>query len=173
MTITLVPHDPGWADLYARTADEIHAVLGSTALRIDHVGSTSIPGIVAKPVIDVRVLVERYDPEAVYTAPLSSLGFDYDHRDEGHVLFKGTRGRTRFNVHVVQKDEPDANAMIVFRDYLRSHPDEAGRYQALKLALAQRHREGDAYASAKSSYVADVLDLAKASTGGCTRSGAP
>ena len=135
-------------------------------LRIDHVWSTSIPGIVAKPVIDVRVLVERYDPEAVYTTPLSSLGFAYDHRDEGHVLFKGTRERTRFNVHVVQKDEPDANAMVVFRDYLRTHPDEARRYEELKVGLAERHRGGDAYASAKSSYVAEVLSLARASTGG-------
>ena len=165
MTITLVPHDPGWADLYDRTEQEIHGVLGSTALRIDHVGSTSIPGILAKPVIDVRVLVERYDPEALYTAPLSSLGFDYDHRDEAHVLFKGTHERTRFNVHVVQKAEPDANAMVVFRDYLRTHPDEARRYEELKVGLAERHREGDAYASAKSSYVAEVLSLA-GSTGG-------
>jgi GrpB-like predicted nucleotidyltransferase (UPF0157 family) len=166
VTITLVPHDPGWADLYERTAGEIHGVLGSSALRIDHVGSTSVPGIVAKPVIDVRVLVERYDPEAVYTAALSSLGFAYDHRDEGHVLFKGTRERTRFNVHVVQKNEPDANAMVVFRDYLRTHPDEARRYEELKVGLAERHRGGDAYASAKSSYVAEVLSLAGASTGG-------
>ena len=166
MTITLVPHDPGWADLYERTAGEIHGVLGSSALRIDHVGSTSVPGIVAKPVIDVRVLVERYDPEAVYTAALSSLGFAYDHRDEGHVLFKGTRERTRFNVHVVQKNEPDANAMVVFRDYLRTHPDEARRYEELKVGLAERHRGGDAYASAMSSYVAEVLSLAGASTGG-------
>jgi len=166
VTITLVPHDPGWADLYERTAGEIHGVLGSSALRIDHVGSTSVPGIVAKPVIDVRVLVERYDPEAVYTAALSSLGFAYDHRDEGHVLFKGTRERTRFNVHVVQKNEPDANAMVVFRDYLRTHPDEARRYEELKVGLAERHRGGDAYASAMSSYVAEVLSLAGASTGG-------
>lgn len=151
--------------LYERTVTEIHEALGSTATRIDHVGSTSISGIAAKPVIDIRILVESYDPEATYADPLSSLGFAFDHRDEGHVLFKGTRKRMRFNVHVVQKDEPDADSMVVFRDYLRSHPAEARRYEVLKIGLAERHRGGDAYASAKSSYVAEVLRLA---TGGNT-----
>jgi GrpB-like predicted nucleotidyltransferase (UPF0157 family) len=165
MPIELVPHDPAWAILYEDAASGIRRALGSIALRIDHVGSTSIPGIVAKPVIDIRILVESYDPEAMYTDPLSSLGFAYDHRDEGHVLFKGMRERTKFNVHVVQKDEPDADSMVVFRDYLRSHPGEARRYEELKIGLAERHRDGDAYASAESSYVSEVIRLANASDG--------
>ena len=166
MTITLVPHDPGWADLYERTAGEIHGVLGSSALRIDHVGSTSVPGIVAKPVIDVRVLVERYDPEAVYTAALSSLGFAYDHRVRiGLVLLNDMDVEPRSLARALEEDMAFI-AMVVFRDYLRTHPDEARRYEELKVGLAERHRGGDAYASAKSSYVAEVLSLAGASTGG-------
>ena len=92
--IELVAHDPAWADVFTSAADEIRAALGPTALDVEHVGSTAIAGIVAKPRIDVLVLVERYDPEAVYRDPLVALGYAHDHRDDLHVLFKGpAKGR--------------------------------------------------------------------------------
>src|SRR5262245_43013451 len=75
MDIRLVPHDPEWADTYQRAAVGIRDALGETALSIDHVGSTAIPGIDSKPVLDVLILVERYDPESAYRVPLESLGY--------------------------------------------------------------------------------------------------
>ena len=154
-------HDPAWADAYESAADEIRAALGATALRVEHVGSTAIAGIVAKPRIDVLIVVETYDPDAVYRKPLTSLGYAYDHRDELHVLFKGSRDGTPFNLHVVERDAEEATRMVVFRDYLRSHPDEARRYEDLKKDLAERSSDGDAYAEAKSSYVREVLRRAR------------
>ena len=106
--IELVAHDPAWADVFAFAADEIRAALGATALDVQHVGSTAIAGIVAKPRIDVLVRVERYDPEAAYCDPLVALGYAYDHRDDLHVLFKDSREGTPCNLHVVEDDAEEA-----------------------------------------------------------------
>jgi GrpB-like predicted nucleotidyltransferase (UPF0157 family) len=154
MPCGLVPHDPGWAD--------IRGALGSTALGIEHVGSTAIPGIVAKPVIDVLVLVERYDPEAPYRAPLESLGYGFDHRDETQVFFEGSARGMRVQVHVVEASSEDSRMTITFRDYLRAHPEVARRYEDLKKALAEAHSDGNAYANAKSSYVWEIVRRATA-----------
>ena len=81
MGITLVPHDAGWADIYERTAADILDALAGAALSIDHVGSTAIPGIDSKPVIDILVLVKSYDPEEAYRMPLESLGYVFKHRE--------------------------------------------------------------------------------------------
>lgn len=165
MVIELVPHDPAWAGLYETAADEIRRALGPIGLSVEHVGSTAIPGIVAKPTIDVLIFVERYDPETVYRSPLASLGYTHHHRDDVHVLFKGSREGVAFNVHVVEEGAADASMMIAFRDYLRSHPDEARRYEELKLALAGRHRDATAYAEAKTSYVREVVRQAGSDRG--------
>jgi GrpB-like predicted nucleotidyltransferase (UPF0157 family) len=155
--VTLEPHDAGWAVVFELIAVDIHTALGATALSVDHVGSTAIRGIVAKPVIDVLVLVEAYDPEAPYRAPLESAGLGFHHRDEDHVFFEGSARGMPVHVHVVEASAEKARAMIAFRDFLRAHPDEARRYEDLKRALATEHTDVNAYADAKSSYVQDVL----------------
>jgi GrpB-like predicted nucleotidyltransferase (UPF0157 family) len=73
--IQLVPYDARWADEFKVAAARISASLGSTALLVEHVGSTAVPGMVAKPVVDVLVLVRRYDPEDAYVTPLTTLGY--------------------------------------------------------------------------------------------------
>ena len=155
--VKLVPHDPEWADLYGAASTDIRDGLGSTALSVEHVGSTAIPGIMAKPVIDILVLVERYDPEGAYRKPLESLGFAFGHREEWHVFFEGVREGMSIQVHVVEESAQDSRVMITFRDYLREHPDEARRYQLLKMELAQQHSDGNAYAEAKTSYVWGIV----------------
>ena len=144
-------------------AAEIQAALGPAALSVHHVGSTAISDIHAKPVIDVLVLVDHYDPETPYRDPLASLGYARDHRDDTHVFFKGSHAGTSVQLHVVQESADGARAMIIFRDFLRSHPEEARRYEALKERLARRHDDPDSYADAKSSFVLDVVRLATAS----------
>jgi GrpB-like predicted nucleotidyltransferase (UPF0157 family) len=91
-----VPHRSEWTALYEPASTDIRDRLGPTALSVEHVGSTAVPGIVAKPVIDILVVVERYDPEAPYREPLESLGFMFDHRDENHVFFQGIRAGTSY-----------------------------------------------------------------------------
>lgn len=157
MPIGLVAHDPRWADVYEKAAAQIRDALGSAALSVDHVGSTAIPGIVAKPVIDLLVLVDHYDPEATYREPLTSLGFAFNHRDESHVFFKGSHEGVAFHVHVVEKGAEDAQAMKVFAEHLRAHPEEARRYQDLKQKLAKEYDDSSLYAEAKSSYVHQVV----------------
>jgi GrpB-like predicted nucleotidyltransferase (UPF0157 family) len=160
MTVELVPHNPKWSDVYATAAGEIRAALKGTAARVEHVGSTAIPGLLAKPVIDVLVLVARYDPQEAYSIPLGTIGFVYDHRDESHVLFKGDREGVRFHLHVVEGTARDATDMLVFRDYLRDHHEEATRYAALKQSLARRYAKASEYADAKTSYVREIVRIA-------------
>ena len=124
-------------------------------------GSTAIPGIVAKPVIDILILVKSYDPEAPYRDPLESLGYAFGHRDDTHVFFEGFRHGVAHQVHVVQEGADDSRMMITFRDYLRSHPDEARHYEGVKKTLAERYSDGDAYANAKSAYVWEVVRRAE------------
>ncbi|HTG46551.1 MAG TPA: GrpB family protein [Actinomycetota bacterium] len=162
MGIRLVPHDPTWADRYERAAADIRDALGGTALSIDHVGSTAIPGIDAKPVIDILVVVETYEPEAAYRIPLESLGYVFLHRDEIHAFFEGHPVGMATQVGVEEKSSEDPGRMIAFRDYLRTHPDEAARYEHLKHALADRYSDGNAYADAKSEYVNGVVRRAQA-----------
>jgi GrpB-like predicted nucleotidyltransferase (UPF0157 family) len=159
--IELVPHDTAWSDIYETVAADIQIALGSTAVSIEHVGSTAIPGIVSKPVIDVLVLVDRYDPEAPYRVPLESLGYAFDHRDETHVFFNGSHG-VPVQVHVVEESSDDSRTMVLFRDYLRKHPEEARRYEDLKKALAEKLTDGNTYANAKSSYVWEIVRRASA-----------
>ena len=157
MGIRLVPHDPEWADIYERSAAAIRDALGGTAVSIDHVGSTAIPGIDSKPVIDILVLVESYDPEAAYRIPLESLGYMFGHREEWHVFFEGDPIGMSTQVHVVEESAEDSRMMVTFRDYLRSHPWEARRYEQLKHTLADRYSDGNEYADAKSEYVRGVV----------------
>ena len=161
MGIRLVHHDPEWADIYERAEADIRDALGEDALSIDHVGSTAIPGIDSKPVIDILVLVERYDPEAVYRIPLESLGYVFKHRDLGHVFFEGHPSGMSTQVHVVEESSEDSRMMVTFRDYLRTHPDEARRYEQLKHTLADRYSDGNVYADAKSGYVLEVVRRAE------------
>ena len=157
MAIVLEPHDPEWAHRYELMAADIRDALGTTALRVEHVGSTAIPDILAKPTIDVLVLVDAYDPETVYRGPLESLGYRFGHRAEGHVFFEGSAHGVPVHVHVVEESAKDSRRMMVFRDYLRAHPDEARRYEDLKVSLAEQHTDVNDYADAKSSYVGDIV----------------
>jgi GrpB-like predicted nucleotidyltransferase (UPF0157 family) len=157
MTIHLAPYDPEWTQRYERVAADIRVALGTTALRVEHVGSTAIPDILAKPVIDVLVLVEAYDPESVYKGPLESVGYRFGHRDESHVFFEGSPRGMPVYVHVVEESAKDSRKMIVFRDYLRAHPEEARRYEDLKVSLAEQHTDVNDYADGKSSYVWDIV----------------
>jgi GrpB-like predicted nucleotidyltransferase (UPF0157 family) len=157
MTIDLAPYDPEWAQRYELVAADIRVALGTTALRVEHVGSTAIPDILAKPVIDILVLVEAYDPESVYRGPLESVGYRFGHRDDGHAFFEGSPRGMPVHVHVVEESAKDSRRMIVFRDYLRAHPEEARRYEDLKVSLAEQHTDVNDYADGKSSYVWEIV----------------
>ena len=158
-------YDPGWPAAFRDLAGRLRATLGHMALRIDHVGSTSVPGLASKDVIDVQVSVA--DDVALGAAASSleadgwsrevDLGSDHhvvgtstDERDWRKAVLTEPPGHRRVNLHVRVEGRPNQRYALLFRDYLRAHPTSAQAYESLKRQLATllRH-DSDRYADVK------------------------
>ncbi len=159
-TVALAEYDPAWPDLYLREAERIRTALGTSALAVHHVGSTSVPGLPAKPVIDIVLTVSDSADEAAYVPALKEAGYVlrirepdwYDHR-----LLEGPD--TDVNLHVFSEGCPETDAMLAFRDRLRADDAERDRYARAKRELADRRwRYVQDYADAKSDVVRGILD---------------
>jgi len=159
MGIRLVPHDPDWADIYERAAADIRDALGGTALSIDHVGSTSVPGLAAKPIIDIVLRVADSSNEAAYVPDLEAAGYRLRIREPDwyeHRLFKGPA--VDVNMHVFSRDCVEVERMIVFRDQLRDNDDDRHLYERTKRELASRRwKYVQHYANAKSEVITTIL----------------
>ena len=135
--LTITDHQARWADDYELLAGQIGVALGSVALEIEHVGSTSVPGLPAKPIIDVVIVVADPDDEAGYAPALSEAGFVHVVREpwwHGHRLFRSHEPRA--NLHVFGPDCPEVARMRIFRDWLRTHPDDLEIYRLAKIDAA-------------------------------------
>lgn len=135
--LTIVEHDPGWVDDFQLLSGRIGAALGAGALQIAHVGSTSVPGLPAKPIVDVDVIVTDPDDEAAYVPALEAVGFVLAVREpwwQHHRLFR--HADPRANVHVFGPDAVEPARHRIFRDWLRSHPQDRARYTEAKRAAA-------------------------------------
>ncbi len=177
--IALVEYDPRWPEQFAHEAARIRAALGeSLVTAVEHFGSTSVPGLSAKPVIDMLVGVRTIAEARERAVPiLESLGyaFWYDNPSTGHLFFvKGLppNGPRTHHIHMVEPEtyrDPKNEAALfwdrlLFRDYLRAHPDEARRYEAVKRDLAARFPEDrEGYTDGKTEYVNGVMQKARAS----------
>jgi GrpB-like predicted nucleotidyltransferase (UPF0157 family) len=167
--VELVSHDPAWAPMYEAEAERLHAALPEgLVLKMEHFGSTAVPGLLAKPVIDILVAVSSIeDARETAVGPLEALGYLFWYENpKRHRLFfvKGLPPRAARRTHHVHMIEPSAEMwnMLLFRDILRADPEEAARYAALKRELAVRHREDrEAYTDAKGAHVAAVLAQAR------------
>jgi GrpB-like predicted nucleotidyltransferase (UPF0157 family) len=168
--IELVPYDARWPTRFADEARLLRAALAPAAVvAVHHIGSTAIPGMRAKPIIDLLVLVSSLPAaRAACQPPLLALGYLFweANPDRERLFFvKGLPPQGRGRTHHVHISEPTAAALasLRFRDWLRSHPDEARRYAELKAHLALQHRhDREAYTAAKSGYIAAVLAQAAA-----------
>jgi GrpB-like predicted nucleotidyltransferase (UPF0157 family) len=162
--ITLAEYDPEWPRLFAREADRIRAVLGDTVRRIEHVGSTSVPGLPAKPIIDIVLLVPDSADEPSYATALEAAGYVLTIREPNwleHRVFKGPD--TNINLHVYTVGEPEADKMVRFRDWLRANDADRDRYADVKRELAQRTwRHVQHYANAKTAVVQEIMGRADA-----------
>jgi GrpB-like predicted nucleotidyltransferase (UPF0157 family) len=167
--ITLSEHDPDWPARFEEEARRLRAAFGSSALRIEHVGSTSIPGIAAKPVIDIQVSVASLAPHGRFVDTMASLG--YRHEDLGDFdrvypfFHRPAEGPATHHVHLCEARGEQERRHLTFRDHLRAHPRTAARYEALKRELARTHdastlQSREAYSLAKSGFIADVLRAA-------------
>ena len=157
--IHLAEYDPEWPRLYAREAERIGAALGPKMLRIEHVGSTSVPGLAAKPLIDIVLVVADTTDEGAYVPTLEAAGYVLRIREPDwfeHRLFKGPD--TNVNLHAFSEGCDEVDRMVRFRDWLRAHDEDRDLYLAAKRELAQREwRYVQNYADAKSAVVRDIL----------------
>jgi GrpB-like predicted nucleotidyltransferase (UPF0157 family) len=162
--IEVVPYDPGWRDRFGDLRARLTAALGPVATRIEHVGSTSVPGLAAKPVVDVQVSVADPEDESSYRWSIETLGFGLRWREPGHRYFRPTPGLPRLaQVHVCSAGSSWERDHILFRDYLRAHPQHAAEYAALKMELAARDAaDRIAYTDAKGPFIVETLDRAEA-----------
>lgn len=169
--IVIARYDPGWVASYEAARDEIVAALGAQIEAIEHVGSTAVPGLAAKPVIDIQAGVADWDEAKATVEPLVALGWVYRGeygipRRHDFVRSDGDGLRTH-HLHMLELTSGEWQAQLLFRDYLRSHPEVAADYAALKRVLAARHGEDrDSYTDAKTSFVARIVGLARAEAEG-------
>jgi len=160
MGIEIVAYDPAWPKRFVKLGNELRDTLGATALRIDHIGSTAVPGLAAKPVLDVQISVAAFDPLEAFKEPLESLGYVYraDNTERTKRYFREPPGSARTHVHVRRAGSFSEQFALLFRDYLRAAPDAAADYQALKRRLAARHPDDRrAYTEAKVPFFWEVI----------------
>ena len=167
--IQLVDSDPEWPRLFQREADRIRAVLGRRVVQLEHVGSTSVPGLAAKPIIDVMLIVPDSSDEPAYVPDLEAAGYVLVIREPDwyqHRCFKGPD--TNVNLHVYSPGCPEIERYLLFRDRLRTHPGDREHYQLAKRELAGRDwTYVQEYADAKSEVVESIIARARAAaTGG-------
>ena len=162
-TIHLADSDPSWPEQYAAQAVVIRAAIGDRALLLEHVGSTSVTGLPAKPILDILLLVADPTDEASYVPALEAAGFLLRLREPGwhqHRLLRGSDPSV--NLHVFGVGSPEADRMLLFRDWLRAHPDERDLYADTKRELAAREwAVVQDYADAKSEVVEGIIARAR------------
>jgi GrpB-like predicted nucleotidyltransferase (UPF0157 family) len=161
--ILIVDYDPRWPELFEREAGRIRDVLGDRALRIEHTGSTSVPDLVAKPIIDMLLVVGDSADEDAYVPDLEAAGYSLRIREADwheHRMFKGPD--TDINLHVFSRGCPEIDRMLTFRDWLRNHAADRDLYARTKLALAQRDwRYVQNYADAKTVVIDEIIARAR------------
>ena len=165
-TVDLVDYDEEWPRLFEREAERIRGALGAKALLIEHVGSTSVPGLAAKPIIDIDLVVADSSDEDAYVGELEVAGYVLRIREPDwfeHRLFKGPD--TNVNLHTFSDGCAEVERMVAFRDWLRTHEDDRELYLNTKRELARREwKYVQNYADAKSAVVQEILARAQASS---------
>jgi GrpB-like predicted nucleotidyltransferase (UPF0157 family) len=161
--IRIVDYDPSWPSRFDRWKQRLRTALGETAVRIEHVGSTSVPGLAAKSIIDIQISVRDLDDESRYLAQLESAGLQLRSRDNLHRYFRPFPGRPRdVHVHVCTAGDTWEREHLLLRDYLRTHPQARDRY-----ATAKRHAatmwadDGWAFTDAKTEVIVSILEEAQ------------
>jgi len=160
--ITLVDYDPEWPALYAREEARIRSILGDRVVEIHHTGSTSVPGLAAKPVIDITLVVRDSSDEPAYVPDMAAAGYRLTIREPEwfeHRLFKGPD--TNVNLHVFSPGCQEIERMVGFRDWLRTHPEDRDLYLRTKRELSTRTwAYVQNYADAKTKVVQEILGRA-------------
>ncbi len=161
MKVEVVPHDPNWQTAFEAESQLVAAALGTNLVVIHHIGSTAIPGIHAKPIIDLLVEVRNIQQVDASQFAMEALGY------EGLGEF-GIPGRRYFrkensqkvrthHVHIFEENSPHVVRHLAFRDFMKSHPKEAQQYSDLKRGLAQAHPDNiEAYMDGKEAFIKEM-----------------
>ena len=166
--IEVVPYDPAWPALYEKLTAQIAGALGAAALAVDHVGSTAVPGLPAKPVIDIDVAVANPADEAAYVPALEAIGYLLTVREPSwHQHRCLQRGSPRVNLHVFGPDCPENIRHKLFRDWLRGHAGDRDRYAQAKHAAARGVDHVADYNQRKQAVLRDIYDRMFRAAGFC------
>jgi GrpB-like predicted nucleotidyltransferase (UPF0157 family) len=163
--VLIFDYEPGWPVVFAGLAGPMRDVLGEVAVRIDHIGSTAVPGLAAKPIIDIQISVGSLEPVNAFGAPLQALGYVWqaDNPDRLKRYFREPPGHRRVHVHVRQVGTFSQQVPLLFRDFLRHHPAAADQYAAVKRrCAAHRGRDRPGYVEAKGPFVWEIIRQADA-----------
>ena len=158
--VRIAPHDPGWAAKAQEELRRLADALASVAVRLEHVGSTAVSGLAAKPILDLQLSVEAIEARGRYVSPLERLGYLFvpDPESPDFHFFAEPPDRPRsHHLHVCEVSSEHEFRHLALRDYLRAHADEAAKYAALKRRVVNRTPQDRlAYIEAKEEYVRDL-----------------
>ncbi len=162
-TVKLVPYSSEWESLFAEEERLLRSSVGAYVVDIQHVGSTAIPGMEAKPIIDIAVALRRLEDVEKCVELMERLGYEYDeeHPDR-HFFVKGDPSRRTHYLHMVEWNSDSWKSYIRFRDYLRQHEEAAREYARLKRELARKSQGNrDLYTPGKAEFIESVLRMAE------------
>ncbi|MQA85728.1 MAG: GrpB family protein [Streptosporangiales bacterium] len=158
--IEIVDYDPTWPALFGEMGGTLRAALGGVALRIDHIGSTAVVGLAAKPIIDVQISVAAFEPIEAFKDPLERLGYVYraNNPERTKRYFREPPGSRRTHIHVRCAGTFSEQFPLLLRDYLRCHAAAAAEFATVKRRLAERFPyDGKGYTDAKNPYVWEII----------------
>jgi GrpB-like predicted nucleotidyltransferase (UPF0157 family) len=159
--VVIADYDPAWTARFVVERERIRTAIGATALQVEHIGSTSVPGLAAKPVVDILVVVEEVDDDTSFCPALEAAGYRLRVREPGHRMFRTPERDV--HVHVWQADDDEVAKYLLFRDWLRASPEDRTTYEARKRELAKQDwGDMNDYADAKTDAVNAILARARA-----------
>ena len=161
--VRVVPYQKAWAEEFEREKARILKVCGSKVIVLEHIGSTSVPGLAAKPIIDIAVGIKKFKDAEKLIRPLNTIGYRFYKSFQRQRLFvaKGPDERRTHYLHVMRYNGVKWKSDQLFRNYLRSHPTVAKQYGELKRKLAKIYQEDrHAYSDKKDSFIKSVITQA-------------
>ena len=166
MTIEIHDYDPGWPAVARTAMNDLTSALGGRILRIEHIGSTSVPGLAAKPVIDLMAATADLGAVTAAEPTLTALGYRLIETGMRDRLFYRREGRpVAYHLHVVTESSWPDRLERILRDHLREHPADRAEYERLKRALAAAGHGGDEYTRAKTALIQRMVDDARTRRG--------
>jgi GrpB-like predicted nucleotidyltransferase (UPF0157 family) len=158
--LVIVDPDPSWPEVFSEHADRMRAALGPRAREVEHIGSTSVPGLAAKPIIDILVTVDDITAEQDYLAPLLGAGYQLRVREPGHRMLR--THALDVHLHILESGAPAVVDYLLLRDHLRRNCADRELYERTKRELLRSDwPDMNAYADAKTDVIADILQRAR------------